>query len=394
MVGYRRKKATLQRKNMIPYGMHWLTEEDIEAVVNVLKSDKITQGPLVEEFEKAIAGYVEAQYGVAVNSGTAGLHLAYIMAGIGRGDEVITTPLTFAATSNALVHLGAKPVFVDIDEKTLNIDPAEVEKAVTDKTKAIAIVDFAGQPCELDELKQIAQKHNLVLIEDACHSLGSEYKERRVGGLADLTVFSFHPVKLINTGEGGMVVTNQEDWAERMRLLRHHGVVKEPEKGGWFQEVKEPGHNFRITDFQCALGISQFKKIDRFIARRREIVQKYNQALKEVDGLIIPFEQEYNKSAWHIYPLQFDLEKLGKTRKQIFDSLREEGIGVQVHYVPLHLQDFYQKAFGYQPGDFPKVEKYYQREITLPLFPKMTDAQVEEVVEKVKKAIKNESSFN
>ncbi len=379
---------------MIPYGMHWLTEEDIEAVVNVLKSDKITQGPLVEEFEKAIAGYVEAQYGVAVNSGTAGLHLAYIMAGIGRGDEVITTPLTFAATSNALVHLGAKPVFVDIDEKTLNIDPAEVEKAVTDKTKAIAIVDFAGQPCELDELKQIAQKHNLVLIEDACHSLGSEYKERRVGGLADLTVFSFHPVKLINTGEGGMVVTNQEDWAERMRLLRHHGVVKEPEKGGWFQEVKEPGHNFRITDFQCALGISQFKKIDRFIARRREIVQKYNQALKEVDGLIIPFEQEYNKSAWHIYPLQFDLEKLGKTRKQIFDSLREEGIGVQVHYVPLHLQDFYQKAFGYQPGDFPKVEKYYQREITLPLFPKMTDAQVEEVVEKVKKAIKNESSFN
>lgn len=365
----------------IPYGHQRIDNNDIEEVVKVLKSDWLTQGPKVEQFEKAVAKYCGAKYGVAVSSGTAGLYLAYKAAGIGLKDEVITTPLTFAATANMLVHLGAKPVFVDIEEDTLNINPDLIEEKITKKTKAIAIVDFAGQSCDFDKIKKIAKKYNLLIIEDAAHSLGSEYKGRKIGGLADLTIFSFHPVKAITTGEGGVVLTNRKDFYEKLKTLRHHGIIKKPEKGSWYYEIDEPGYNYRLTDFQSALGLSQLKKLDEFIKRRRGIVRQYNQAFKGIKGITTPIEQDYAKSAWHIYVIKV------ANRKKIFEALRKQRIGVQVHYIPLHLQPFYQKKFGYKKGDFPEAERYYQRVITLPLFPAMKERDIKEVIKKVKEII-------
>jgi len=367
----------------IPYGHQWIDDDDINEVVKVLKSEKITQGFKVEEFEKAIADYCGAKYAVAVCSGTAALQAAYIAAGIKPGDEVITTPLTFAATSNALVFLGANPVFADIEECSLNIDPKEIRKKITNQTKAIAVVDFGGHPCDYEEILEITKENNLLVIEDACHALGAEYKGKKIGGLADMTVLSFHPVKHITTGEGGMVLTNNKDFYEKLKRIRHHGIIKKPEKGKWYYEIENPGYNYRLTDFQCALGISQLKKIDKFIKRRKEIVTKYSGAFKNIKEIILPKEKDYVKSAWHIYPVQ--LEKLD--RKKIFEQLRKQGIGVQVHYMPLHLHPFYRKRFGYKKGDFPKAEKYYKKAITLPLFPKMTDEEVKKVIKTVKKII-------
>jgi len=374
-------------KKYIPYGHQWIDKDDIKEVVRVLKSDWITQGPKVEEFEKAVAKYCGAKYAVAVSSGTAALQAAYVSAGVGKGDEVITTPLTFAATTNCLIHCGAKPVFADIQEDTLNIDPKEIEKKMTKKTRVIAPVDFGGHPCDYDEIRKIAKKHKLLIIEDAAHALGSEYKGKKIGSFADMTILSFHPVKAITTGEGGMILTNRKDFYEKLKIFRHHGIVKKPEKGGWYYEIENPGYNYRLTDFQCALGLSQLKKINEFIKRRREIVVKYNQAFKNVKEIITPKERNYVKSAWHIYVVQLRLEKLKTDRKEIFERLRGEGIGVQVHYIPLHLQPFYKKKFCYKPGDFPIAEKYYQRAITLPLFPKMTDKKVNKVIKVVKETI-------
>lgn len=374
-------------KKIIPYGHQWIDGKDIQEVIKVLKSDWLTQGPKVEEFEKALAKYCGAEYGVAVSSGTTALHLAYLAAGIGPGDEVIITPLTFAATANAIVFCGGKPVFADIEEDSLNIDPKEIEKKITKKTKAIAIVDFAGQPCQLDEIKKIAKKHNLLLIEDACHSLGAEYKGKKIGGLADLTVFSFHPVKAITTGEGGMILTNNKNFYQKLKNLRHQGIVKKSEKGDWYYEIKKPGYNYRLTDFQSALGISQLKKLEKFIKRRREIAALYNKAFKNVKEIITPTERKNVKSAWHIYVIQLRLEKLRAGRKKIFEELQKDGLGVQVHYLPLHLQPFYRKKFGLRIGDFPVAEKYYQRAITLPLFPKMTDKDIKKIITTVKKII-------
>ncbi len=369
---------------MIPYGKQSIDEDDIAEVVKVLKGDWLTCGPKVAEFEEKLAEYCGAKYAVAVNSGTGALELSYMAIGLKPGDEVITTPLTFAATSNAFIYLGAKPVFVDIDAGSLNIDIGLIEQAITPQTKAIAIVDFAGRPCEFDKINEIAQKHNLFVVADGAHAIGASYKGRRVGGLVDFTTFSFHPVKAITTGEGGAVLTNSKEFYEKMKVLRHHGVVKKPEQGGWCYQIEEPGHNFRITDFQCALGISQLKKLDKFIAKRRDIVQKYNQAFKGIKEIILPSEGEDMKSAWHIYPIQFDLAKLKVGRKELFDSFKEQGIGVQVHYMPLHLHPFYQKAFGYKQGDFKVAEKYYEQAITIPLYPTMTDEEVEKVIATVK----------
>lgn len=371
----------------IPYGHQWLDEDDIKAVVDVLKGDWLTQGPKIEKFEKLIAKYCGAKYALSISSGSAALHLAYLAAGIGRGDEVITSPLSFAAASNMLVHCGAQPVFCDIKEDTLNIDPAKIAKKVTKKTKAIVPVDFAGHPCDLDEIKRIAKKHHLLCIEDAAHALGAEYKGRRIGGLADLTIFSFHPVKTITTGEGGAILTNRKDLYEKMKILRHHGIVKNKEKSPWYYEIENPGFNYRITDFQCALGIAQFKKINKFIKRRREIAVKYNKAFKNIAEVILPRGKSYVRSAWHIYPLQFRLEKLKLNKQQLFNYFQKQGIGVQVHYLPLHLHPFYKKKFGCKIGDFPVAETYYQRAITLPLFPKMTDSEVNRVIKSVKKVI-------
>lgn len=368
----------------IPYGHQWIDQKDVGAVVKALRSEWLTQGPKIEEFEKAVARYCKTRYGVAFSSGTAALHAAYAAAGIGLGDEVITTPLTFVATANTAVFCGAKPVFVDIEEDTLNIDPKLIEKVITKKTKAIAPVDFAGHPCDYEAILKIAKKHRLLVIEDASHAIGSEYKGRKIGSFGDMTILSFHPVKTITTGEGGMVLTNSKDFYEKLKTFRHHQITKRPEKGGWYYEIRKPGYNYRITDFQCALGLSQLAKIGKFIKRRREIVKEYNKAFKGIKGIIIPKEKDYAKSAWHLYIIQ--LAKAN--RKKIFSDLRKNGIGAAVHYLPLNLQPFYQKEFGYRAGDFPTAEKYYGRAITLPLFPKMTNKEVRYVIRIVKTLMK------
>lgn len=375
----------MAKKSIIPYGHQWIDKDDIKEVVKVLKTDWLTQGPKVEEFEKAVAKYCGAKYGVAVSSGTAALHLAYIAAGIKSGDEIITTPLTFAATSNMIIACGARPVFIDIEKDTLNINPEEIEKKITRKTKAIVPVDFSGHPCNYDEIIKIAKKHKLLVIEDACHALGAEYKDKKIGSFNDMTILSFHPVKHITTGEGGMILTNNKDFYEKLKIFRHHGIVKKPEKGGWYYEIENIGYNYRLTDFQCALGLSQLKKIDGFVKRRREIVATYNKAFKHIKGIITLAEKDYTESSWHIYPIQVQ----GVDRRKMFEQLQENGIGVQVHYIPLHLQSFYKKRFAYKKGDFPIAEKYYEKAITLPLFPGMTDENVKYIIKTIKKINKH-----
>ena len=371
-------------KKAIPYGHQQIDGSDIAAVARVLKSDWITQGSAVEQFEQAIARYCKVKYAVAFSSGTAALHGAYAVAGIGPGDEVITTPMTFAATANAIVYCGGKPVFADIQEDTPNIDPEEIKKKITKRTKALAPVDFAGHPAELDSIKKIAREHNLFVIEDAAHALGSEYNGKKVGSFSDMTIFSFHPVKAITTGEGGMIVTERKDFYERLMAFRNHGIIKKPGKGPWYYEIQTPGYNFRLTDMQCALGLSQFKKLDKFVQRRREIVRQYNQAFRNVPGLMLPIEKAYAKSAYHLYPIRLRLELLKTGRRKIFEALREKGLGVQVHYIPLHLHPFYKKTFGYKKGDFPNAERYYERTISIPLFPGMTHAQARYVIKTIR----------
>ncbi|HCC60268.1 MAG: UDP-4-amino-4,6-dideoxy-N-acetyl-beta-L-altrosamine transaminase [Candidatus Staskawiczbacteria bacterium RIFOXYC1_FULL_37_43] len=370
----------------IPYSHQWIDNKDIKEVVKVLKSDWLTQGPKVEEFEKAIAKYCNAKYGVAFSSGTSALYAAYKTAGIKEGDEVVTTPLTFVATSNMISVLGAKPVFVDVEQDTLNINPELIERLITSRTKAIATVDFAGVSCDYDKILKIAKKNKLLLIEDACHALGTEYKGRKLGSFADIAIVTFHPVKHITTGEGGVALTNNKNFYEKLKIVRNHGIIKKPEKGGWYYEVKEPSFNFRITDIQCALGISQLKKIDRFLKRRREIIAKYNKAFKDVKEIILPTEKNYLKTARYIYPIQVKKQN----RKKVFSNLQEQGIGIQIHYMPLHLHPFYKKRFEYKKGDFPIAEEYYERAITIPLFPKMTNREVDYVIKSVKKAVGND----
>ena len=370
----------------IPYSHQWIDNKDIKEVVKVLKSDWLTQGPKVEEFEKAIAKYCNAKYGVAFSSGTSALYAAYKTAGIKEGDEVITTPLTFVATSNMISVLGAKPVFVDVEQDTLNINPELIERSITSRTKAIATVDFAGVSCDYDKILKIAKENKLLLVEDACHALGTEYKGRKLGSFADITIVTFHPVKHITTGEGGVALTNNKNFYEKLKIVRNHGIIKKPEKGGWYYEVKEPSFNFRITDIQCALGINQLKKIDRFLKRRREIIAKYNKAFKDVKEIILPIEKNYLKTARYIYPIQVKKQN----RKKVFGNLQEQGIGIQIHYMPLHLHPFYKKRFEYKKGDFPIAEEYYERAITIPLFPKMTNREVDYVIKSVKKAVEND----
>jgi len=380
------------RKQMLPYGHQWIDDDDIKAVTSVLNTDWITQGPLVHEFEDVISRYCHARYAVAFSSGTAALHGAVFAAGISKGNDIITTPITFVADGNCALYQGGNVRLADIQPTTYNIDPQEIKKTLTPKTKALVPVDFAGQPCNLDEINDIAQDHGIPVLEDAAHALGAEYKGKKVGSLADMTILSFHPVKAITTGEGGMVLTNYEEYHERLQIFRTHGITKDPVKlkkneGPWYYEMQELGYNYRLTDFQCALGISQCKKLDLFIQRRREIASHYNDAFKELPGIVTPYEKTEVKSAYHIYVIQLQLDQLRADRTTIFEALRAENIGVQVHYIPVHYQPYYREHSRYKKGDFPHAEQYYERAITLPLFPKMTNQDIEDVIHAVQKVI-------
>ena len=384
--------GSLIRKEFLPYGYHWIDDDDIKAVTNVLKADFITQGPKVAEFENLVSSYCNTKYAVAFSSGTAALHAAAFTAGISNGDEVITTPITFAADGNCILFQGGTVKFADIKNDTHNIDPEKIKEQITSKTKAIIPVDFTGQPCNLDEINDIAKKHELIIIEDAAHAIGAKYKGKKVGGLTDLTVFSFHPVKNITTGEGGMVLTNDIEYYEKLKLFRTHGITKDKKKmqkneGAWYYEMQYLGYNYRLTDFQCALGISQFNKLEQFIKKRREIAEKYNNEFREMEEIITPYEKPDVKSSYHLYTIQLNLERLKASKREIFDALRAENIGVQVHYIPLHLQTYYQKEFGYSKGDYPIAEKYYEKALTLPVFPKMSYGDVEDVVNAITKVV-------
>jgi len=381
------------RKTFLPYGRQWIDDSDVKAVTSVLKTDWITQGPKVVEFEKIISKYCKAKYAAAFSSGTAALHTAAFAAGISKGDEVITTPITFVADANCVLFQGGKVRFADIKKDTYNIDSNQIKKQITKKTKAIIPVDYTGQPCDLDEINKIAKKNNLIVIEDACHSLGSEYKNKKVGGLSDLNVLSFHPVKHITTGEGGMVLTNNEEFYDKLIRFRTHGIAKDPKKlkkkeGDWYYEMQSMGYNYRITDFQCALGISQFKKLDKFVKKRREIIAKYNKAFSDINEIVTPFEKKDVKSSYHLYMLKVRICQMKVDRKQVFDALRAENIGVHVHYIPVHLQPYYRQNFGFKKGDFPNAEEFYDRALTLPLYPKMSADDVNDVITAVKKVIK------
>lgn len=375
------------RDSYLPYGKQWLDEEDINAVLNVLNSDYLTTGPMISNFEETVANYVGSKYAVAFSNGTAALHGACFAAGIGEGDEVITTPLTFAASANCVHYVGGTVVFADIDEKTYNIDPKEIEKKITNKTKAIIPVHFTGQPVNLDAIHEIAKKYNLIVIEDGAHALGAEYKEKKIGALSDMTMFSFHPVKHITTGEGGIITTNNQAYYNKLLQFRSHGITRDKgllkeNHGPWYYDMQFLGYNYRMTDIQAALGVSQMNKIDGFVSRRKEIVTQYNQAFSELDEVITPFQNPNSISSWHLYIIQLKSEMIDVTRKEVFEELVKLNIGVNVHYIPVHMLSYYQEL-GYKKGSLPKAEKLYERIITLPLFPKMTDEDVLDVVRAV-----------
>jgi len=371
----------------IPYSRQNIDEDDIKAVIEVLRSDWITTGPAVDTFERAVAEFVGTKYGVAVSSGTAALHTAMFAIGIGPGDEVIVPSMTFAATANAIVFQGAAPVFCDVDGETLLIDPKLVESKINSRTKAIIAVDYAGQPCDYDILREIAERNDLVLVADACHSIGGSYKSRKVGTLADLTVFSFHPVKHITTGEGGMVVTDNPEYSKRMKMFRNHGVTldhrQRNEKGLWFYEMVDLGYNYRITDFQCALGISQLKKLPAWIKRRQEIAAQYNEAFNDLSTIKLLITSSDVSHVYHLYVVK--LQSLD--RDKVFSSLRKAGIGVNVHYIPVHLHPFYRGRFGTKEGLCPVAETAYRQIMSLPMFPVMTDEDIDLVISGIKENV-------
>ena len=374
----------------IPYGRQSIDEQDIKHVTDALTSGWLTTGPKVTEFEHAVSKVSGADHGVAVNSGTAALHAAMYAFDIKEGDEVIVTPMTFAATANCVAYMKAIPVFADVNPETLLIDPAEVEKKVTSKTKGIIAVDYAGQPCDYVALRKIADKHGIFLAADGCHSIGGSLHGKKVGTLADITLYSFHPVKHMTTGEGGMAVTDNADYDKRMRIFRNHGITADfRQRDGWFYEMQDLGFNYRITDFQCALGLSQLSRLPEWVTRRREIAALYDREFTDMDGLSPLGKLDGAKHAYHLYVINLQSENRSEKRKQVFNYLREHALGVQVHYIPVHLHPYYKDNFGTHQGLCPVAEEAYEGLISLPMFPLMEDADVEYVVETVKKAMDN-----
>lgn len=383
------------RNDKIFYGRQWIDEDDVNAVSEVLRSDYITCGPKVSEMERVLTEYTGANYAVAVSNGTAALHCACMAAGIGPGDEVITTPITFAASANCVLYCGARPVFADIDSETYNIDPESIRKCITDRTKAIIAVDFTGQAVKQKEIRAICDAYGLVFIEDAAHAVGTRYDGKQVGSIADMTCFSFHPVKTVTGGEGGAVLTNREDFYKRIVLAHTHGITHDedamedgPHEGPWYYEQTALGYNYRITDFQAALIVSQMKKLPMFAARRKEIVKIYDDAFADVPEIIIQKEIAESDTCRHLYIIRLDLDRLTCSRREFFDAMSAENVRCQIHYIPVYWFPYY-KNLGYERGLCPKAEEIYRSILSIPLYPKMTDQDVRDVIHAVKKVVEN-----
>lgn len=392
--------GTPVRKTPIYYGHQCIDDDDINSVSDVLKSNYLTCGPAIIKLEQKLCEITGAKYAVAVSSGTAALHAACYAADIKKGDEVITTSLTFAASANCILYMGANPIFADINPITYNIDPKSIEEHISEKTKAIVAVDYTGQAVELDKICSICKKHDLLLIEDGAHSIGTKYKNQPVGNIADLTTFSFHPVKTVTGGEGGAVLTNDETLYHRLSLFRSHGITRNERLmnfeenneelydglGDWYYQQICLGYNYRITDIQAALITSQLNKLETFKLRRQKIVEQYNKAFSDFPGIILQKEIPESDTTKHIYIIQLELEKLIVDRKEIFDALMAENVYGNVHYIPVYYFPYYQKL-GYEKGLCPNAEKLYKRIITIPLYPAMTDEDVNSVIAAVKKVI-------
>ena len=378
------------RRTLLSYGRQVIDEDDVQAVVAALRSAWLTTGPTVDRFERAVAAAVGAPHAVAVSSGTAALHAAMFAAGIGPGDEVVVPALTFAASANAVVYQGGIPVFADVRRETLNVEPADIAAKITPRTRAVMAVDFAGQPANLDEIGAAAREHRLILIEDAAHALGAEYRGRRLGTLADLTTFSFHPVKHITTGEGGLVTTASDEMNARLRRFRNHGLETEfkvrHEKGDEYTPMVDLGYNYRLTDVACALGLSQLAKLDQFLKRRAELAQRYRTELARQPGVLLPDVAPDVRHVWHIFPVLLEIERLTADRRTILAALRAENIGVTIHYVPVYWHPYY-RARGYQRGLCPNAEWAFERLLTLPLFPAMSDEDADDVLAAVRKVL-------
>ena len=381
------------RASKIFYGRQWVDEDDVQSVANVLRSDYITCGPKVMELENKLAELTGAKYAVAVNSGTSALHCACIAAGIGPGDEVITTPITFAASANCAFYCGGTPVFADINPATYNIDPESIKAHITDKTKAVVAVDFTGQVVEAEAIRKICDEHHLIFIEDAAHSIGSTYNGNQVGALADMTTFSFHPVKTVTGGEGGAIITSKKDLYDKLVLAHTHGITHNeaqmegaPHEGPWYYEQISLGYNYRLTDFQAALILSQLTKLDKFCARRKEIVGRYNEAFDEMPEIIVQKEIPESDTTRHLYLLRLNLDKLTCTRREFFDAMSAENVQCQIHYVPVYWFPYYQHH-GFTMGLCPNAEEVYKGIMSIPLYPKLTDQDVEDVIHAVKKIV-------
>ncbi len=384
--------GTPVRETPIFYTRHLIEQDDIDAVVETLKGGTITCGPKIAELEKKLCEVTGAKYAVAVSNGTAALHIAALAAGLKEGDEAIVSAMTFAASSNCVLYCGAKPVFADMNPETYNVDPQSIRKLITPATKAVVAVDFTGQAVELDEIKAICKEHNLLLIEDAAHAIGTKYKGQPVGSIADMTCFSFHPAKTLTAGEGGAVTTNDEKLYRKLLLMRAHGITRNrdemvrPTDAGWYYEQVDLGYNYRITDFQAALLISQLDKLPRFSARRKEIVEKYNQAFSDMPEVFVQKEIEESDSTRHLYILRLNLEKLNCGRKEFFDAMCAENTCTQVNYIPVYYHPYYEKL-GYEKGICPNAEKFYEEVMSIPLYAALSDAEVDEVIRAVKKIV-------